>query len=238
MRWHTQNLSYDRLPTWRHGRGWFGPFHFEWSLFRDTNLLLAGAWLGGVNAYARWFGLFFGWGDSERNRHGHWEVSWSDGSLRISHPWVRQMEWRSADPWWRKDMRLRVVDWLIGRTRCETIQRGVRAVVVPMPEGSYRAVAKSETRIWRRRWYWPELRRDSVTLDIPGGIPFAGKGENSWDCGDDGLFGTGGDTVEDAIANAVRSVLRSRRKYGHDSNGTGRTVVFAAHPSGEPRDAD
>ena len=226
MRWHTQNLSYDRLPTWRHGRGWFGPVHIEWSLFRDTHLLGAGLWWGGFNLYARWFGLFVCLGDVERDR-GRWEVRCHSGSLWLGHPWVRQMEWRSDDPWWRKDVVLHVVDWLIGRSRCETIKGETREVVVPMPEGSYRATAQHETRIWRRRWYWPSLRRDSVTLDIPKGIPFAGKGENSWDCGDDGLFGIGGDTMEDAVANAVRSVLRSRRKYGLDSNGTGRTTVFA-----------
>lgn len=229
MRWHTQNLSDGRQATWRHGRGWFGPLHVEWSAFHTTNLLLAGVWWRGFNVYARWFGLFIGWGDTDRERAG-WQVSWSDGTLRLSHPWVRQNEWRRADPWWKKDISLRIVDWLIGRSRCETIAGESHEVVVPMPEGSYRATVQHETRIWRRRWYWPESRRDSVYLDIPRGIPFAGKGESAWDCGDDGLFGISGDSVEDAVSSAVRSVMRSRRKYGHDSNGTGRTVVFATPP--------
>lgn len=226
MRWHTQNLSYDRFPTWRNGRGWYGPLHLEWSAFRDTGLLSGGVWFAGFRLYAKWFGLFVNVGDTERDPRG-WSLSWSDGTLRLSHPWVRQMEWRSADPWWKKDISLRIVDWLIGRARCETRTGESREVVVPMTEGSYRAIAQHKTYIWRRRWYWPESRRDSVTLDIPKGIPFAGKGENGWDCGDDGLFGCGGDSVEDAIANAVRSVMRSRRKYGHDSRGTGRTPVLA-----------
>lgn len=226
MRWHTQNLSDGRMPMWRHGRGWFGPLHIEWSAFHTTGLLLAGVWLGGFKIYLHSFSLFVDFGDGERTRGG-WAISWSDGTLRLSHPWVRQMEWRSADPWWKKDISLRIVDWLIGRSRCETIKGESHEVVVPMPEGSYRATAQHETRIWRRRWYWPALRRDSVYLDIPGGIPFAGKGENGWDCGDDGLFGCGGDTEEDTIAHAVRSVMQSRRKYGHDSNGTGRSAVFA-----------
>lgn len=226
MRFHVQNLSYDRLPTWRHGRGWLGRLHAEWSILRDTHLLLASVSLTGFSVYARWFSLFLDFGDSEE-RGGRFAVSWSDGTLRIEHPWERRNEWRSDDPWWKKSISLHVVDWLIGRARCETIDGETLNVVVPMPEGSYRATAKHQTRIWRRRWYWPDLRRDSVWLDIPKGIPFAGKGENSWDCGDDGLFGTGGDNVEDAIANAVQSVLRSRRKYGHDSHGTGTAPVFA-----------
>lgn len=226
MRWHTQNLSDGRMATWRNGRGWYGPFHAEWSAFRPSSLLLAGVWWSGFKVYLRWFSLYVSVGDSERER-GEWGISWSDGVIRVTHPWVRRMEWRSADPWWKKDISLRVVDWLIGRTRCETIKGESRAVVVPMPEGNYDATAHHETRIWRRRWYWPTSRRDSVTLDIPNGIPFAGKGENSWDCGDDGLFGIGGDTEEDAIANAVKAVLRDRQKYGYDSRGTGRAASGA-----------
>ncbi len=133
------------------------------------------------------------------------------------------MEWRRDDPWWRKDIVLHVVDWLIGRARCTTTKGEPSRVVIPMPEGSYLANATTESRVWRRRWYWPDRRHDSVWIDIPGGIPHSGKGENSWDCGDDGLFGTGGDTLEEAIANVVRSVLKSRRRYGHDSKATGRT---------------
>lgn len=229
MRWHTQNLSDGRQATWRHGRGWYGPLHVEWGAFHATGLILAGVWWTGFRVYLGWFSLYVGFGDGERER-GRWQVSWSDGTLRLSHPWERWMEWRSADPWWKKDISLPIVDWLIGRSRCETRMGERREVVVPMPEGSYRAIAQHETRIWRRHWYWPERRRDSVTLDIPDGIPHAGKGENSWDCGGDGLFGCGGDTVEDAIANAVRSVLRSRRRYGHDSKETGRTPLYAAAP--------
>lgn len=226
MRMHTQNLSYGRLATWRYGRAWIGPLHVEWSVFRDTQLLMAGVWSSGFNLYARWFGLFVNVGNSERQR-GRWGVSWSDGVLRIEHPWVRKNEWRSADPWWRKDLSLRIVDWLIGRSRCDVTTGDPLSVVVPMPEGCYRATATKETRAWRRRWYWPERRAESVTLSLPVGIPFAGKGENSWDCGDDGLYGIGGDTVEDAIANAVRTVLRSRRRYGFDSMGSGREPILA-----------
>lgn len=46
---------------------------------------------------------------------------------------------------------------------------------------------------------------------------FMGKGENSWDCGEDGLYGCGseGSSLEDAITKTVSIVLRNRRKYGH-----------------------
>jgi hypothetical protein len=69
----------------------------------------------------------------------------------------------------------------------------------------------------RDKIFKPTVHR-SFSLDIVGGIPVEGKGENSWDCGMDGVFGTSGKTVEDAVANCVRSVTRMRNQYGgpHD----------------------
>lgn len=158
-------------------------------------------------------------GDEYRGRE--FSIRCHDGIVWIGHPWVRQMEWRSNDPWWKKDITLHVSDWLLGRSRCEVTKGLPSTVYVPLPEGSYRAIATPETFVWRRRFYVPIRRRDSVSLDIEGGIPYSGKGESSWDCGDDGLWGIGGNTLEEAIGNAVASVLKSRRRHGHDSKGTG-----------------
>lgn len=233
MHYHHQNLTDGRQPLWRHGRAWWGRFHWGWTVFRRSTLgvelgrgrLSVG--LGFASLYLRWAG------------GGVWEVSWHNGGLWVRTPWERQMEWRSSDPWWKKTIKLPVIDWLLGRDRCTTTKGTPFEVFIPMPEGSYRAMATPETRVWRRRWYVPQKRRDSVWLDIPGGIPCSGKGENSWDCGDDGLWGCGGDTLELAIGHAVASSLRDRRRYGHDSKGTGRKPALvvgagaAAVPPGE-----
>jgi DNA (cytosine-5)-methyltransferase 1 len=118
-------------------------------------------------------------------------------------------EWRAVDPWW-----IRGVSIDLALVPCE----------VPMPEGKYPAVAKVERCTWKRpRWFGrTEIR---AWLDIPKGIPHAGKGENSWDCGDDGLFGIGGASIDDAIENARRSVLRSRERYGNASDDTMREAL-------------
>lgn len=222
-RYHHQNLTDGKLPLWRYGRAWWGRLHWGWNLFWPTSLLLFGIGRRGCCLYLRWFGFYLQWSPSDDFcDRGRWEISWHGGCLWLEHPWVRQDGWCRDDPWWRKQCVLHVVDWLIGRDRCETTKGQPVEVFVPMPEGCYRAIATPETYVWRRRFYVPLRRRDDVRLDIPGGIPFSGKGENSWDCGDDGLFGCGGDTIEDAIAQAVKSVLRARRRYGHDSKGTGR----------------
>lgn len=231
MRYHHQNLTDGRLPLWRYGRAWWGKWNAEWSCFRDPyGLRQVAAFRWGFSLYMPYFGLHISRGE----RGADWCLSWRDGGLHISHPWVRQMEWRSAGPWWKKDITLPIADWLIGRARIEKIDGERREVIVPMPEGSYRATAQHCVYETRRRWYWPVDRRPSVWLNIPGGIPCSGKGENSWDCGDDGLFGCGGDTEEEAIAHAVRSSLRDRRRQGYDSKGTGRTPAIVLNAGVSP----
>lgn len=138
------------------------------------------------------------------------------------------------DPWWRS-WSLRWAD-ILGRTKAETIDGETGTTVVPLPEGAYPAVWKREDCVWRYERFPGSLldaingpkRHTSYTLDIPGGIPVEGKGENSWDCGMDGLFGVNGATVEDAVANAVRSVLRDRQRYGGPHNLTRPTAVSEA----------
>ncbi len=154
------------------------------------------------------------------------DFSISDWTIRFV-PWGRTMEWSSKDAWWVRGVRVDLKDLFFGRMRCDrAILEENIPVVIPMPEGVYQGVIRRE-RWTRKRSRWFGETQESVWLEIPKGIPHAGKGENSWDCGDDGLFGIGGDNVEDAIANAVRSVLRDRRRYGHASDGAIREALKA-----------
>jgi hypothetical protein len=141
-----------------------------------------------------------------------------DWTIRFD-PWAKSMEWCRADPWWVRGVSFDVKDFALGRTRytCEKMGEPFD-VPIPMPEGTYRAVFQRQRQTWRRpRWF--SHTRDSYDIDIPKGIPFAGKGENSWDCGDDGLFGLSAEgSIEQAIEHVRASVMRSRRKYGHASD--------------------
>lgn len=95
-----------------------------------------------------------------------------------------------------------------------------REVLVPMPERSYRAKARLE----RTHWGFDKAPRRfdrverHVTIEMLDGeqIPFPGKGENSWDCGDDATFSLScrANTIEDGVGRLVASVLRSRRRHG------------------------
>lgn len=221
MMFHHQNLTDGELPLWRHGRAWLGSLGVEWCVFRRVSCGIA---IGARSFSIRLPGLslYAHVGDSNPFERREFEVAAHGGCVWISHPWVRPMEWRSDDPWWKKQITLHVVEWLIGKTRHSETKGDPIRVLVPMPEGSYVAWATPSTATWKRRWYWPRKTRKSVWLEIPGGIPHSGKGENSWDCGDDALCGTGGATVPDAIGNAVANALNYRARYGLDSKNTGR----------------
>lgn len=139
----------------------------------------------------------------------------SEWRVRLT-PWGRCNEWRKADPWWVRGVSLDIRDLVLGKMRYDVDQLALVPCSVPMPEGTYPAVAKIE-RFTRKRSRWFASVETSAWLDIPKGIPHAGKGENSWDCGDDGLFGIGGATVDDAIRRAQESVTKSRKRYGRAS---------------------
>lgn len=129
---------------------------------------------------------------------------------------AREGTWSRDDPWWR-EMRFGIGQ-IVGRRKTERAEVAIGETIVPMPEGTYPATwVEEETTSRYVRWPFrllPAKVRRSVRLDIPGGIPHWGKGENSWDCGMDGLFGTGGRTVADAVGNAVASSMRDRERYG------------------------
>lgn len=133
-------------------------------------------------------------------------------------PWGRSMEWHSADPWWVKGVTLNVLDVLFGKTRyrCDMLSAPITAYI-DMPEGQYPATFTPMRQTWSRPRGFTRTR-ESFEIEIPKGIPFAGKGENSWDCGDDGLFGMSAEgTLEQAIAAVRETVTRIRKRYGAPS---------------------
>lgn len=107
---------------------------------------------------------------------------------------------------------------LVQRPRDCDIHKGF----IEMPEGKYPALFSFETRIWfRPRSPFRKIRYDT-DVDIPIGIPESGKGENSWDCGENALYGTGisgktkaeGHNIDRAAAHVRECSLRNRAKRG------------------------
>jgi hypothetical protein len=159
-----------------------------------------------------------------------------DWTIRVT-PWGRWGEWRKVDPWWVRGVSLDLRRIVLGPRVYEAVELALVPCVVPMPEGQYHAVAKVQ-RVTRGFARWFKRTGQEVTLEIPKGIPFAGKGENSYDCDDDGLFGIGGDSIDDAIRRAQQSVTESRKRHGHASPETVRAALAAgcvSHRVGNPK---
>lgn len=141
-------------------------------------------------------------------------VRWHSGGLWWGF-WHTIHEWKSTTPKWRAG-HFNPVDWLLGRDVYSSEDIQTVKATVPMPEGTYPATIRLFRSTWKRpRWpFTRELLRAEV--EVEGGIPFPGKGENSWDCGEDATYSitTHARTVEAAIAAMVEAVLRNRRRYG------------------------
>lgn len=230
-----------------HGRAWlrFGDystnrtnFGWEWSLFssrcgvsfraeqsEDTGLgfSVSVPWL--LSFYLHLNGGLFAW--LARKLLAAVEHSDRELYLRIHGGALWWTIWRDpmggwdrSVPRWR-DGNFNFIDLVLGKPSYS--ERGLQVVetVVPMPERSYPATVKLYEGTWKRpRWFAQRIIRAEVDCKN-NPIPHPGKGENSWDCGDDATYGlTTGPVrnVEDAIAQTVETVLRSRRRYGGSVN--------------------
>lgn len=83
-------------------------------------------------------------------------------------------------------------------------------------DAGYPITARRFVSEWRRS-RWPLPRRVMrVEIEIPGGIPIPGKGENGWDCEDDAIYGrtAPATTIEEAARKLVADVEQTRRKRG------------------------
>jgi len=76
---------------------------------------------------------------------------------------------------------------------------------------------RTEEARWRSHWPW---NRKKITqyweVEFKNPPLRAGKGENSWDLDDDGIFGCAveGETLEEAVAAYREKCLRDRERYG------------------------
>ena len=220
--------------------------HVEWNLWShfcqailhiqddDDDLLLALAvppvalWIGESNIIPkRWLPHVWvpenGTWPSGMKRGGYWRVNERDIGIKVHHGtirfslWEPCMEWSSAQPWWWTfsygwtDIACR----LFGREQYSERVIDTVSIQIPMPEKSYPGTCKVFESTWKRpRWFPKRMVR--YEIDVPGGVPFPGKGENSWDCGEDATFGLTcpASKPEQAVARFVESVLNNRRRYG------------------------
>lgn len=230
--WHTSSRSVFRVEMafLRHYCGVSLRTHdCEWTVSLMLPWLVAvwvtfdgfGLWHPQRRCRATWDGDREFWIPDDREC----DLSINDWTVRFT-PWGRSMEWAKADPWWIRGLSLDIRRLVLGQRVYDAVELALVPCHVPMPEGEYPAVAKVQ-RVTRGFARWFKHTAQEVTLNIPKGIPFAGKGENSWDCGDDGLYGIGGDSIEGAIRCAQEAVSRSRQRYGPSSSEAIREALSA-----------
>ena len=167
-----------------------------------------------------WLGLY----KLPDDRHTHGQFISRETGVRVFDwklwvdIWRREHSYSRQDPWWMHNtVDLNPLNLLFGTTRYDdgpTIHDEV--VDFPMPEKSYRGRVRIQANQWKRpRWPWPKtVLRAHVDMEEP--IPFPGKGENSWDCGDDAIYGSTFPcrSVEEAVGRVVGTALRNRQRYG------------------------
>lgn len=124
-------------------------------------------------------------------------------------------------PGWKMTVRFPpLARWLFGKEKTESRILDTKPVVIELDGQRYEGAWKLEQwQTTRERWPWAYRKRLSSWLDVPRPPQFAGKGENSWDCGDDAIYGMGTreTTPAGAIGEYVKSVLRNRERYGMPS---------------------
>lgn len=132
-----------------------------------------------------------------------------------------EYRWSTSTPRWRQG-NVDVVAALFGKQTSQVLAETHADVVIPMPEKSYPAKIVLQTVRWSRpRWFGKTMCY--AEIEIPGGIPFSGKGETGYDLDEDGLFSlsTQAHSVGDAIGKVVASVYEYRARRGdpwrHDS---------------------
>ena len=123
--------------------------------------------------------------------------------------------WNSGIPKWR-DGNFSVINFVLGRTNYTTEVIEEAAIKIAMPEAEYQGTAKLMRAQWKRpRWPWPHVVM-RAEIEIPNGVPFPGKGENSWDCGEDATYSmtAPANSIAEGVQKFTESVMRDRHRHG------------------------
>lgn len=138
----------------------------------------------------------------------------------------------SADPWWMHRY-WHIDEWFLGKWEC------LESNIGPELQNIYFKIGNKEFKIdsvkWSRRQRFRRFVPFSMyhktwisyELDCKSPPMRSGKGENNWDCGDDGTFGVSGpwkgieprwdkrdELAREVVTQYVRGVLRDAKRYG------------------------
>lgn len=194
-----------------------------WLAFLGVGIGVPRRWLSGWMYEDRVFALKLGYiGDIAWIQIAHNEHAIYCGMLdyysRMNNP-----GYTKAQLWPGYQIKLRwprVLDWTLGREQRHEEVLETHEVKVPMDGREYPATVKvSRHYSTRARWPWRFRESYGSWIDVPNPPRFAGKGENSYDCGDDGIWGKGSRETQPAavVGDYIKAVLTSRERYGMPS---------------------
>jgi len=237
MRYHHDG----RKRHWLHlGKGWvlqleFGKLSWAWAHVEWGEQYVEGVKMTFGLRWGVWFGLEVPWG--VRRRFGrYWPqntrevgIQYNDGRLRLdlfTSPWGDHRfkhRWYSAF-WNHNELTLFNTKWIVGRDRYEVAVTSDPQLVMAHLDGrEYPLRVTRQRRTWRNRVR--TITSEAWEIEVPDGAPvaqFAGKGENSWDCDEDAIYGMFApypkyERPSDAAWAYVEAVIRNRRRYGMPS---------------------
>jgi hypothetical protein len=111
---------------------------------------------------------------------------------------------------------INIPDLVFGRASySEKVIEEKKEIFIILPEGRYKATCEIKDSYWKRpRWFFNKIIRRAF-INIDKGIPIPGKGDNSWDCDDNAVFGHTGpsDSCKEASDELSIYVLKQRQKY-------------------------
>ncbi len=127
--------------------------------------------------------------------------------------WANSHHWTSDTPRWR-DGSWHPLNTFFGRENYESTLVEKADVIVPMPEKGYAGTVEIRRDTWKRPRspFTRVVHRAHVEMKEP--IPVPGKGENSWDCGEDAIHGitTPAKSIVEGIVAIMNSAKRDREK--------------------------
>lgn len=237
---HETSRSGRELPLWQNFRAYWKSFglacSFEWTT--RSRFLMAEfrvdpgerEWSIAIGAYlfSFWLSVDVPWKAYWEWHKARWKyeemafgVDWNMADGAVSGGflhwqwWAPMHSWSSTTPKWR-DGTFHPLDWLLGRHVMTDRDIESGEFEIPMPEGNYPCTIRLYESTWKRPgWFIPHrVRRADIKMVV--GVPHPGKGENSWDCGEDACSSmtTPASSFAEAIGSMVASTMRQRLNYG------------------------
>lgn len=183
----------------------------------------------GLELHGLWPTIFVGWDDQMGDMSSYYRREYLDQGKQLPE-YLNRI---TLHPGWRLRLRsyriARLKNRVFGPVRIDKAPiRTYEDIELALPEGVYTGTVTFRRETVRRNW---RVYRDDIIgeWDSDQWLPFPGKGDNSWDCGDDGFkehtstirpfvheesLRVDSEDVARVVADTIAAVLRQRGRHG------------------------